>query len=92
MPKYCVSMNYTIAYATKFIIDCEDEDTVYDVIGSMDSDFLEENLSWGCCEYAEPIVDDIKLVKVDDPNLSQLSKKFLDKFQEIKEELIDETN
>ena len=62
MPKFLVSMNYVEAHSTKFIIEAEDEDAIWDGIGNMNMDFLEENLEWHTSQYESPEIDEIKTI------------------------------
>ena len=91
MGKYYVEMNYVVSYSTKFVIEAPDGDTVYDVLESMDSDFLEENLKWNISDYAEPTIYNLREVGTD-PSLDvseapEVSKKFYDEFKKTETEV-----
>jgi hypothetical protein len=89
MPKYFVEMNYVVAYGTKFAIDCDDDDTLDDVLGSMDSEFMEKNLGWSVCNYAEPIIEKARLFGPKDSDVAEVSQKFYDEFNKTKKEIYD---
>jgi hypothetical protein len=88
MPKYFVEMNYVIAYSTKFAINCDDE-TLDDVLGSMDSEFMEKNLGWSVCNYAEPVIENSRLFGPEDSDVAEVSQRFYDEFNKIKKEIYD---
>lgn len=83
MPSYCVTMNYVVAYSTTFLIDGPDENTVQDVIGSMDSDFLEENLKWSISEYEPPVIEEIRSAEEKDMDSPEASNKFYREFDQV---------
>lgn len=61
MPQFEVSMNVVEAKRAKFIVNADNEDTVWDVIGEIDD--WEDKLEWRTSDYEPPIVDSIKEVK-----------------------------
>jgi hypothetical protein len=86
MPKFLVSMNVVEARSTKFIIEAEDEDAIWDGIGNIDLDILEENLEWHTSEYEPPEIDEIKTI----PNKSKdytINKKIQKEFDKSIKEL-----
>jgi|LakMenE01Jun11ns_1017448.scaffolds.fasta_scaffold9861866_1 hypothetical protein len=87
VPKYCVEMNYVIAYSTKFAIDCTDDETLDDVLGSMDSEFMEKNLGWNVCNYAEPVIENVRLFGPKDSNVAEVSKRFYDEFHKVQQQI-----
>jgi hypothetical protein len=89
MPKYFVEMNYVISYSTKFAINCDDDETLYDVLESMDSEFMEKNLGWSVCNYAEPVIENSRLCGSKDFDVAEVSQKFYDEFNKIKKEIYD---
>lgn len=89
MPKYFVEMNYVIGYSTKFAIDCDDDETLHDVLESMDGEFMEKNLGWSVCNYAEPIIEKARLFGPKDSDVAEVSQKFYDEFNKTKKEIYD---
>jgi len=82
-------MNYVEARSTKFIIEAEDEDAIWDGIGNIDMDILEKNLEWHTSLYESPEIDEIKTI----PNNSKdytLNKKIQKEFNKIIKELSEE--
>jgi hypothetical protein len=89
MPRFLVSMNVVEARSAKFIIQAEDEDSIWDGIGNIDMDILEENLEWRTSEYEPPVIDEIKTIPNDskDYNISKKIQKEFDKsIKELSEE------
>jgi hypothetical protein len=80
-------MNYVISYSTKFLIDGPDEDTVHEVISSMGSDFLEENLKWSISEYEPPIIEHIGSSEEKDMDNPEASNKFYREFDKVQKEI-----
>lgn len=62
MPKFLVTMNYVEAKRASFVIDAENEDDVYDGMGEIGLDFIEnhENVKWVCSDYEPPLVDNVE--------------------------------
>lgn len=62
MPKFVVTMNYVEAKRASFVIDAKNEDDVYEAMGEIGLDFLEnhENVKWVCSDYEPPIIDGIE--------------------------------
>jgi len=89
MPKFLVSMNYVEARSAKFIIEAEDEDAVYEGIGNIESDFLEENIKWYTSEYEPPVIDDVKAIPNDSKDYT-LNKKIQKEFDKSIKELSEE--
>lgn len=89
MPKFLVSMNFVVARSSKFIIEAEDEDAVYEGIGNIESDFLEENIKWHTSEYEPPIIDEVKTVPEDSKDYT-LNKKIQKEFDKSIKELSEE--
>ena len=82
-------MNYVIAYSTKFAINCDDDETLHDVLEGMDSEFIEKNLGWNICNYAEPVIENSRLFGPKDSDVAEVSQKFYDEFNKIKKEIYD---
>jgi len=61
MPQFKVTMNVVEAKKASFIVDADNEDTVWDVIGEIDN--WEDKLEWVTSEYEPPIIDNITQVK-----------------------------
>jgi len=80
-------MNYVVAYTTEFVIDGSDDETVDDVLSSMGSDFLEENLKWNVSDYEEPIISDMRLAEPKDSIVPEVSEQFYQKFKEVEKEI-----
>ena len=80
-------MNYFVTYSTKFVINCEDDETLYDVMGSMDSEFVEKNLEWNICNYVEPVVENLRLFDPKDSDVAEVSQKFYDEFNKTKKKI-----
>jgi len=89
MPKFLVSMNVVEARSAKFIIEAEDEDAIWDGIGSMDMDILEENLEWHTSEYESPEIDEIKVIPKNSKDYT-INKKIQKEFNKIIKELSEE--
>ena len=87
MPKYTITMNYVAAYTTKFTIDGPDDDSVQDVLTSMNSDFLENNLKWEVSDYEAPIVQNISVTEEKDSDLPEVSNKFYREFNRVQKEI-----
>lgn len=62
MPKFLVTMNYVEAKRASFVIDAENEDDVYEGMGEIGLDFIEnhENVKWVCSDYEPPLVDNVE--------------------------------
>lgn len=86
MPKFLVSMNVVEARSAKFIIEADDEDSVYEGIGNIESDFLEENIKWHTSEYEPPIIDEVKSIPEDSKDYV-LNKKIQKEFNRSLKEL-----
>lgn len=89
MPKFLVSMNIVEARSAKFIIEAEDEDAVYDGIGNIESDFLEENIKWYTSQYEPPVIDEVKTVPENSKDYT-LNKKIQKEFDKSIKELSEE--
>lgn len=89
MPKFLVSMNIVEARSAKFIIEAEDEDAVYEGIGNIESDFLEENIKWYTSEYEPPVIDEVKTVPENSKDYT-LNKKIQKEFDKNIKELSEE--
>lgn len=89
MPKFLVSMNIVEARSAKFIIEAEDEDAVYEGIGNIESDFLEENIKWYTSEYEPPVIDEVKSVPENSKDYT-LNKKIQKEFDKSIKELSEE--
>ena len=89
MPKFLVSMNIVEARSAKFIIEAEDEDAVYEGIGNIESDFLEENIKWYTSEYEPPVIDEVKTVPENSKDYT-LNKKIQKEFDKSIKELNEE--
>ena len=89
MPKFLVSMNVVEARSAKFIIEAEDEDAVYEGIGNIESDFLEENIKWYTSEYEPPVIDEVKTVPENSKDYT-LNKKIQKEFDKSIKELNEE--
>jgi hypothetical protein len=87
VPKYYVEMNYVIAYSTKFAIDCDDDETLYDVLESMDSEFMEKNLGWSVFNYVEPVIENSRLCGSKDFDVAEVSQKFYDEFHKVQQQI-----
>lgn len=87
MPQYYVKMNYVVSYTAEFLIDGPDDEVVDDVLTSMDSDFLEENLKWNICDYQEPIIEEIRSAEEKDMDLPEVSDNVYRKFDTIQKEI-----
>jgi hypothetical protein len=55
----------------------------------MDSEFMEKNLGWSVCNYAEPIIEKARLFGPKDSDVAEVSQKFYDEFNKIKKEIYD---
>lgn len=62
MPKYKVKMNYVTAYRAEFVVEAKDEDTLHDLIGELDMDFVEKNAGFYVSHYEPPIIDEYEKV------------------------------
>lgn len=89
MPKFLVSMNIVEARSAKFIIEAEDEDAVYEGIGNIESDFLEENIKWYTSQYEPPVIDEVKTVPENSKDYT-LNKKIQKEFDKSIKELSEE--
>lgn len=89
MPKFLVSMNIVEARSAKFIIEAEDEDAVYEGIGNIESDFLEENIKWCTSQYEPPVIDEVKTVPENSKDYT-LNKKIQKEFDKSIKELSEE--
>jgi hypothetical protein len=87
MPQYYVKMNYVIAYTTEFLIDGPDDEVVDDVLSSMGSDFLEENLKWTVSDYEEPVIEEIRPAEEKDMDFLEVSNKVYKKFAQIQKDI-----
>jgi hypothetical protein len=87
MPQYYVKMNYVVAYTTEFLIDGPDEEVVDDVLSSMGSDFLEENLKWTVSDYEEPVIEEIRPAEEKDMDFPEVSNKVYKKFAQIQKDI-----
>lgn len=67
MPKYKVSMNYVTAHRAEFVVEAKDEDTLHDLIGELDMDFVEKNAGFYVSHYEPPVIDEYKKVHKDTP-------------------------
>lgn len=65
MPKYEVTMNYVEAKRATFVVEAEDEDTLHDLIGELDIDFIEKNAGFYVSNYEPPVIDEYKKVHKD---------------------------
>lgn len=90
MPKFLVSMNFVEARSAKFIIEAEDEDSVYDGISNMDMDVLEKDIKWYTSEYEPPVIDDVKSIPNDSKDYT-INKKIQKEFEKSIKELSEET-
>ena len=89
MPKFLVSMNIVEARSAKFIIEAEDEDAVYEGIGNIESDFLEENIKWYTSQFEPPVIDEVKTVPENSKDYT-LNKKIQKEFDKSIKELSEE--
>jgi hypothetical protein len=87
MPQYYVKMNYVIAYTTEFLIDGPDDEVIDDVLSSMGSDFLEENLKWTVSDYEEPVIEEIRPAEEKDMDFLEVSNKVYKKFAQIQKDI-----
>ena len=87
MPQYYVKMNYVVAYTTEFLIDGPDDEVVDDVLSSMGSDFLEENLKWTISDYEEPVIEEIRPAEEKDMDFPEVSNKVYKKFAQIQKDI-----
>jgi hypothetical protein len=87
MPQYYVKMNYVVAYTTEFLIDGPDDEVVDDVLSSMGSDFLEENLKWTVSDYEEPVIEEIRPAEEKDMDFPEVSNKVYKKFAQIQKDI-----
>lgn len=74
MPKYKVIMNIVEAKMAEFVVEAKDPDELHDVIGEMDSGFLEENLEWNTADYAPPEINEYEKVNKDTPVHKSIQK------------------
>jgi hypothetical protein len=53
----------------------------------MDSEFMEKNLGWNVCNYAEPVIENVRLFGPKDSNVSEVSKRFYDEFHKVQQQI-----
>lgn len=90
MNKFLVRMNYVVSYSTEFVVEGDDEEEVQDVIGSMDSEFLEKTLPWSCSNYEEPVIEDFDTISDDESRGKTLMNRnplFTAKYNQTKKEI-----
>ena len=90
MPKFLVSMNFVVARSSKFIIEAEDEESVYSGIENIDMDTLESTIEWYTSEYEPPAIDEVKTIP-DDSKDYTINKKIQKEFNKAIKQL-DEAN
>lgn len=80
MPKYKVKMNYVEAKVAEFVVEAKDPDELHDLMGELDTDFLEKNADFTTCDYEPPIIEDFEKVS----NTSPVNQKIQKEMNEIK--------
>lgn len=89
MPKFLVSMNFVVARSSKFIVEADDEESVYSGIENIDMDTLESIIEWHTSEYEPPAIDGVKTIPNDSKDYSvnkKIQKEFNKSIKELSEE------
>ena len=91
MPKFVVTMNYVEAKRASFVIDAKNEDDVYEAVGEIDMDFLEnhENVKWVCSDYEPPIIDGVEPLNSKNKNMISCTEKQQKQIQKEFDKVID---
>lgn len=91
MPKFVVTMNYVEAKRASFVIDAKNEDDVYEAVGEIDMDFLEnhENVKWVCSDYEPPIIDGVEPLNSKNKNIISCTEKQQKQIQKEFDKVID---
>lgn len=74
MPKYKVKMNYVEAKVAEFVVEAKDPDELHDLMGELDTDFLEKNADFTTCDYEPPIIEDFEKVSKNSPVNQKIQK------------------
>lgn len=67
MAKYKVNLTMSCIKASEFILEADDPDQLHDLIGEMDSSFIEENLEWRIIDLSYPKIENYERVSKDTP-------------------------
>jgi hypothetical protein len=91
MPKFVVTMNYVEAKRASFVIDAKNEDDVYEAVGEIGIDFLEnhENVKWVCSDYEPPIIDGVEPLNSKNKNMISCTQKQQKQIQKEFDKVID---
>lgn len=91
MPKFVVTMNYVEAKRASFVIDAKNEDDVYEAVGEICIDFLEnhENVKWVCSDYEPPIIDGVEPLNSKNKNMISCTQKQQKQIQKEFDKVID---
>lgn len=84
-------MNYVEAKRASFVIDAKNEDDVYEAVGEIDMDFLEnhENVKWVCSDYEPPIIDGVEPLNSKNKNMISCTEKQQKQIQKEFDKVID---
>jgi hypothetical protein len=67
MPKYKVHMTMGCVKCAEFVMQADDPDQLHNIIGEMDSGYIEENLEWTIVDVDYPTIENFERVSKDTP-------------------------
>lgn len=74
MPKYKVDMIMSCSKSAQFVMQADDPDHLHDLLGNMDSSFIEDNLEWSIVDLSYPSIEQYEKVHKDTPVHPQIQK------------------
>jgi hypothetical protein len=74
MPKYKVTLSMSCEKVSQLILEADDPDQLHDIIGEMDSSFIEENLEWRIVDMDYPEIEEFERVSKTEPSHPAIQK------------------